>query len=348
MSSRKREQIVSLELEEISTPALIVDMPSFEFNLDLMAISLGDKLRPHVKAHKSSQIVSDQIKHGSTKFTAATLKEAIALTRVDGVKSVLLANETLNEVKLFELAGSGSIKEVEVIVAVDSAETIEVAKKAGISNVLIDVDVGLPRCGCNADDANDLAQLARSKGLNVKGVMGYEGHAVGLEDRQVRTSEVLKSMEILKRVHESVGGELISAGATGSFDINLAANDIQAGSYVFMDGAYSKLDLGFKQALYVLSTVISVSKSGWAVCDAGLKAFGMDHGNPFVEGFDLWFCSDEHTTFSSKSADGFPKVGDLVKMYPAHIDPTIAYHDQYFMINDNKVVSTYKIDMRGW
>ena len=94
---------------------------------------------------------------------------------------------------------------------------------------------------------------------------------------------------------------MISAGGTGTYDLNTWATEIQAGSYALMDTAYAKLGLPFTQALTVLSTVISVS-DGWAVADCGLKALGMDHGNPSVEGAEVWFCSDEHLTFAPQRA----------------------------------------------
>ena len=103
-------------------------------------------------------------------------------------------------------------------------------------------------------------------------------------------------MGLLMRAHEEVGGEVISAGGTGTYDINTWATEIQAGSYALMDTAYAKLGLPFVHALSVLSTVISVSKD-WVVADCGLKALGMDHGNPSVEGSAVWFCSDEHLTW---------------------------------------------------
>ena len=145
--------------------------------------------------------------------------------------------------------------------------------------VLIDVNVGLPRCGCPPEEAGRLADRARAAGLDVRGVMGYEGHIVGLEDRAARTAMLEDSMGQLSLAADQVGGEVISAGGTGTYDLNSWATEIQAGSYALMDTAYGKLGLPFAQALSVLSTVISVS-AGWAVADCGLKALGMDHGNP--------------------------------------------------------------------
>jgi len=174
--------------------------------------------------------------------------------------------------------------------------------------------------------------------------MGYEGHIVGLEDRATRETMLAESMALLLRAGEEVGGDVISAGGTGTYDINTWATEIQAGSYVLMDTAYAKLGLPFVHALSVLATVISVSKD-WAVADCGLKALGMDHGNPSVEGSEVWFCSDEHLTF----VPGSPlHVGDRINVLPAHIDPTIAYHEHLHVVDGEDVVERWAVDLRGW
>jgi D-serine deaminase-like pyridoxal phosphate-dependent protein len=112
-----------------------------------------------------------------------------------------------------------------------------------------------------------------------------------------------------------------------------------------MDTAYGKLDLPFRPALTVLATVISVS-SGWAVADCGLKALGMDHGNPSIDEAQVWFCSDEHVTFS---ATELPAVGDRIRVRPAHVDPTVAYHEAMHLVDeDGQVLDTWPVDMRGW
>jgi D-serine deaminase-like pyridoxal phosphate-dependent protein len=174
--------------------------------------------------------------------------------------------------------------------------------------------------------------------------MGYEGHIVGLEDRARRQSMLEESMAMLVDAHTQVGGEIISAGGTGTYDLNTWATEVQAGSYVLMDTAYAKLGLPFVQALSVLSTVISVSKT-WVVADCGLKALAMDHGNPSIEGADVWFCSDEHLTF----APGQPlRVGDRIRVLPAHVDPTVAYHQHLFVLSGEEVLDQWEIDLRGW
>jgi D-serine deaminase-like pyridoxal phosphate-dependent protein len=182
--------------------------------------------------------------------------------------------------------------------------------------------------------------------MTVRGVMGYEGHVVGLEDRPTRQDMTDQCMDLLRQAHDLVGGEVVSAGGTGTFDTNRLATEIQAGSYALMDTTYARLDIPFRQVLGVLSTVISVSGSGYAVVNAGLKALGMDHGNPeMVGGHTVLFVSDEHTTFIPVDP---VRVGDLLTLRPAHVDPTVAYHEQMHLVRGDEVVETWDVDLRGW
>lgn len=130
--------------------------------------------------------------------------------------------------------------------------------------------------------------------------------------------------------------------------MNSWASEIQAGSYVLMDTAYVALELPFRQALTVLGRVVSVAAGGWAVADVGLKALGMDHGNPTVPGATVWFCSDEHVTFAPDEP-GSVAVGDLVPVVPAHIDPTIALHERMHVVDaGGEILETWPVDLRGW
>ncbi len=174
--------------------------------------------------------------------------------------------------------------------------------------------------------------------------MGYEGHAVGVEDPERRRQLVAESMGKLLEAHAQVGGDVISAGGTGSFDLNTAATEIQAGSYALMDTAYLKLGMPFRPALSLLATVLSVSKS-FAVADCGLKALGMDHGDPSIEDARVWFCSDEHITFAPERP---VRVGDHVRVWPAHVDPTVAYHERLHIVSGEEVLDSWEVDLRGW
>jgi D-serine deaminase-like pyridoxal phosphate-dependent protein len=327
-----------VRIDDLQTPVLAIDAAALEHNLATMAQALpGARLRPHVKAHKCTALAARQAAHGHAAFTCATICEMEGLARAGLGSDLLLANEVLDARRLGAIDGR-------VSVAVDSEATILAAAAGGVAEVLIDVNVGLPRCGCVPEQAGRLADLARRHGLEVRGVMGYEGHAMLVEDRNAREAAVAASMDLLRAAHADVGGEVISAGGTGSFDCNDFATEIQAGSYALMDTAYASLDLPFRQALFLVARVISVS-SEYAVADCGLKALGMDHGNPFVEGGRVWFCSDEHLTFAP---DPPVAVGDRVRVWPAHVDPTMAYHEQVHVVSGEDVVDSWPVDLRGW
>jgi D-serine deaminase-like pyridoxal phosphate-dependent protein len=324
---------------ELTTPALLVDAGVLDRNIAAMAQALpGDRLRPHVKAHKCTSLARQQAAAGHLAFTCATIRECEGMAAAGLGKDLLLANEVLDATRLGSLIATG----VRVTLAVDSAETIIAAADAGVHEVVIDVNVGLPRCGCAPADAGKMADLARHYGLEVRGVMGYEGHVVGLVDAVERAEKCEAAMLMLLTAHADVGGELISAGGTGTYALNTWANEIQAGSYALMDTAYGRLGLPFEQAAFVLATVIS-SSPAWAVGDAGLKAFGMDHGNPELSGGKVLFCSDEHVTVTPPRP-----VGDRLWLTPAHIDPTMAYHERLYLFSGDEIVDIWPIDLRGW
>lgn len=328
-----------MNVSGLQTPALFADARVLEHNIAVMAKALpGARLRPHVKAHKCTALARLQHRAGHSSFTCATIREMEGMAAAGLGDDLLLANEVLDASRL------GAI-DARVTVAVDSPETIDAAARGGVPEVLIDVNVGLPRCGCEPEEAGRLADLARSKGLQVRGVMGYEGHVVGLPDRALRTQLVDECMQRLKRAHADVGGDVISAGGTGTYDINAVATEIQAGSYVLMDNAYAELGLPFRTGLAVFATVVSVSREH-AVADCGLKALGMDHGNPTIDGgHAVWLVSDEHVTF----APAHPvRVGDRIRVRPGHIDPTIAYHERIHVVEGDDVLETWPVDLRGW
>jgi D-serine deaminase-like pyridoxal phosphate-dependent protein len=147
---------------------------------------------------------------------------------------------------------------------------------------------------------------------------------------------------------DAVGGDVISAGGTGTYDINTYATEIQAGSYALMDTAYAQLGLPFEMTFGIVATVIHVSPK-YAVADCGLKALAMDHGQPGVDGGTTWFCSDEHITFAP---DDPARVGDRIVVRPAHVDPTMVHHDVVHLADGPglaaDIVDAWAIDLRGW
>jgi D-serine deaminase-like pyridoxal phosphate-dependent protein len=332
-----------VHISELQTPALLVDRSLLDANLAAMAEALpGARLRPHVKAHKTTALARRQAGVGHLGFTCATIREVEGMAAAGLGADLMLANEVLDARRLGAVVEAGA----RVTLAVDSEATIRAAADGGVREVVVDVNVGLPRCGCEPGDAGRIADLARAAGLEVRGVMGYEGHLM-LETGEDQARQTEECMTRLLVAHADVGGDLVSAGGTGTYAVNTWANEIQAGSYALMDTAYAAAGAPFAQALTVLARVVSTNAQGWAVADLGLKSLGMDHGNPTIPGALVWFCSDEHTTFSAEGAP-LPGVGDLVRAAPAHVDPTVALHERMHLVDGDEVVETWEVDLRGW
>ena len=332
-----------MNVDALPTPALVIDLDALESNLATMARALpGARLRPHVKAHKCTALARAQAAHGHPGFTCATPREVLGMAAAGLGDDLLLANETLDAQRLAAMARL----QPAVTVAVDSPQTIDAAAEAGIARCLIDVNVGLNRCGAAIADAAALARRARDRGIAVRGVMGYEGHLMMVRPREERARRVAEAMALLRQAHDAVGGAIVSAGGTGTYDLHehTGVTEIQAGSYALMDHDYAQLGQPFGQALYVLGTVISVSP-GHAVADVGLKALAMDHGNPQLPGAQVRSCSDEHMVF----VPGSPvRPGDRVRVIPGHVDPTMAMHEAAWLVRGQAVVDRWAIDLRGW
>ncbi|MGB2694026.1 MAG: DSD1 family PLP-dependent enzyme [Dehalococcoidia bacterium] len=356
-----------MKVHEIPTPALVVDLPTMERNIQRMAEFYAGgscSVRPHFKAHKTPAIAKRQLAAGScTGLTCATVGEAEVVAREGLTNDILIANEVLGPGKAARVAKLA--KQVDIKVAVDSDVTLDdiaqAARAAGVEvGVLVDVDVGLPRCGIAPGEAAlALAQrVAETGGVRLDGMMGYEGHVVGIEDRAEREERAAKAMDRLlssvRLVREAgVRCDTVSAGGTGTFDITgrmEGITEIQAGSYALMDTAYGKLDIPFELAFVVLGTVLSRPRPERCVTDAGHKACTMDHGNPSVkdiEGASVLFLSDEHATITLP-AESSVAVGDRIALWPSHIDPTINLHDVMYAVEGDEVVEVWPIAARGY
>ncbi len=333
-----------MKVNDLPTPALLVDIHAFDRNVATMGKRWpGTSLRPHMKAFKSTALARRLAEAGHTGFCCATVREMAGMAAAGLGTDLLLANESLDLSRLTPIVQA---EQARITVAVDSPETIDAAASARIREVLVDVDVGMPRCGCDPADAGRLADLARSKGLEVRGVMGYEGHLMR-EPGETKPEQVERSMEVLLAAHAAAGGDVVSGGGTGTWSINTWVTELQAGSYTLMDTEYTPHASDFENALFVQATLIS-KNDRWGVLDAGLKAFGMDHGDPKVlDVGDCWFVSDEHITFGVAEGSKV-KVGDKVRVIPAHVDPTVSQHERMHVIDGDDVVEVWDVDLRGW
>jgi len=236
----------------------------------------------------------------------------------------------------------------------------EAAAAAGTEiGVLVDVNVGMPRCGVQPDAAAELAaRTAETSGIRLRGLMGYEGHAVGIAERDKREHVTRGAMDGLLSAVDAVREaglpcEIVSAGGTGSYDITgriAGITEVQAGSYALMDTAYAKLDSPFRQAIWVLGTVISRPAPALCVTDSGHKACTEDHGDPDVadvEGASILFLSDEHASITLPPESAIT-VGDRIRLVPSHTDPTINLHDVIYVLEGDRVTDVWPIAARGY
>ncbi len=356
-----------MKKHEIPTPALVVDLSAMQRNIDRMAAYYAGrtcKLRPHFKAHKTPAIARRQLAAGScTGLTCATVGEAEVVVREKLTDEILIANEVVGSGKAARVAKLAA--QASMIVAVDTEYGLNdlalAARMAGVEiGVLVDVNVGLPRCGvAPGEPALALAKrVDATDGVVLRGLMGYEGHVVGIADRTDREAKAAKAMDRLlstaRMVRESgLRCDIVSGGGTGTYDITGSMEgitEIQAGSYVLMDTAYAALDIPFEQAFTVMGTVLSRPRPEQCAADNGHKSCSEDHGNPTVKGIEgatVLFLSDEHATIALPA--GCPiAVGDPIELWPSHIDPTINLHDVMYACSGDDVVEIWPITARGY
>lgn len=344
-----------MRLTEASTPALCVDLDVLERNMERMHGFFADKpcgVRPHVKAHKTPAIAALQREAGYVGLCCATLGEA-EIFAGHGHDDLLIANEICDPTKVDRLRALG--ERVTLTVAVDSPEAVELISGTGV-RVLVDVNVGLPRCGVPPEGARGVAEAAVSAGLEVVGVMGYEGHAMIVEDPDERAGVARESMNILLGVADDLRDAgydigIVSGGGTLTYDVTgtiPGITEVQVGSYALMDTAFSPTS-PFEEALGCLTTVLSV-QGNLAVLDAGLKTLAVDHGDPELPDdvpADVLFLSDEHTTLATR--DGWSaKPGDRVWLRPSHVDPTVNLHDRLHAHRGEEVVEVWPVEARGY
>lgn len=352
-------------LSDIQTPALLVDVAALERNIRRMAAFFAArpcKLRPHFKAHKTPEIARRQLAGGScTGLTCATVAEAEAAAAV--ADDILIANEVVDRDRCRRVAALA--RRITLTVAVDSIAGIEqlsaAATEARVTvGVLVDLNVGQNRCGvAPGEEAVTLARRALPMpGLKVRGLMGYEGHAVGIPGRAEREAAVRSSMDQLAstaRMFADAGlpTDIVSAGGTGSYDIDSTfpeISEIQAGSYVLMDSDYANVGVPFEPALSILGTIISRAVPERCVADCGHKACTKDHGLPLVRGLDgaaVLALNDEHATIAVPPSSAI-RIGDRIQLLPSHIDPTMNLHDVVYALEGAAVVGVWPIAARGY
>lgn len=347
-------------IENIETPALIVDKKILLENMNAMNKLLSGKslrLRPHYKSHKCSALARLQTENGAKGMTCAKLSEAIDLCDC-GIEDILIANQITDERKIRRLADlAGSCR---LTVCVDDKNNINELSKAAKNSgttiyCLVEFEVGMMRCGVNTkEEVLELArEIEKSDNLVFDGIQAYAGHASHMTDIENRKNVVYGNISTINELVEylkanNIAVNIVSGGSTGTAQLKVDSiyNELQAGSYLFMDSTYSDLNLPFKNSLFVLSTVVS-SKNGLTVVDAGVKTCGIDQGMPVMcdnEAKEV-VASEEHFQFHGLRNP--MKVGDKVRLIPGHCCSTVNLHDKIYVVEDGKVTDRLLITARG-
>jgi D-serine deaminase-like pyridoxal phosphate-dependent protein len=358
--------------DEIDTPALLLDLDAFEYNLDTMAAAIAGsraKLRAHAKTHKSPVIALLQMARGAVGQCVQKVAEAEALAW-GGVPDILVSNEVVGAAKLARLVALSRIARIAVCAddPFHVAQAEAAAEAAGTRlSVLVEIDAGGARCGvAPGPEAVALAQrIAGSKHLIFGGIQAYHGSAQHLRSPAEREAAIAGATEGSRRTVEQLrqvglACPIVGGAGTGTFALEAASGvftELQAGSYCFMDADYARnLDEAgrpvstFRHALFVLATVMSAARPGVAVLDAGHKAVSVDSGMPVVWGrpeVRYTGASDEHGKLEFSSETASPKLGEKLRLVPGHCDPTVDRHDWYVGVRAGRVECLWPVAARG-
>ena len=361
---------LGIPLDEVDTPALVVDLDALEGNIARMAKAVEGgavRLRPHAKSHKCAEIARRQIAAGAVGVCSQKVSEAEALV-AGGVADVLVTNEIVGKTKVARLARLAHEAKVAVL-ADDAGNIAELNAAARAENVqldvLVEIDVGAHRCGiAPGEPALALARaVAGCRNLRFAGLHAYQGAAQHLRSASERRAAIAAAADkarLTKSLIENAGiaCETITGAGTGTFMHEGASrvyNEIQPGSYVFMDADYNRnlWEEGwprFEQSLFVLATVMSAPSPGHAVLDAGLKASSVDSGLPQVHqrpGVEYLKASDEHGVLKIAAGAKAPRLGEKLLLVPGHCDPTVNLYDWIVGVRGDRVECVWPVAARG-
>jgi D-serine deaminase-like pyridoxal phosphate-dependent protein len=350
-----------MKTHELDTPALLVDLNNMESNLARMASFLRQtpaKLRPHFKNHRIVSLAKRQLEAGAIGMTCARLSQAEVLIQ-NGIRSVLIANEIVGEApikRFLELS-----QQADLIAPVDNeavvADMARLARdKKTQASVLVDLDVGLKRCGVpTMEAALRLARVVTEKGLRLRGVMAYEGHLQPIVPGPEKERAVRSAMQFLTDAknlmqREGLPAGIASCGGTGTYSFMApfpGVTEIQAGSYLLMDTWYKDFAPEFKLTLSLLVTVISKTPGQRIVVDAGVKALSGERGLPSVKelsGLRLKALHAEHGVIEIMDSSVPVEVGDKIELWVHYHDGTINLHKRAYGIRSGQVEEVFTIE----
>lgn len=353
--------------DDLDTPALCLDLDVMEANIRAVAETCrrhGVSWRPHAKGHKTPAIAQAQIAAGAIGVTCAKLAEAEAMA-AGGVRDMLVANLIVGRHKVARLMELR--RAADPVICLDHIEqALPISRAmaaAGLrQRAIIEVDIGLRRVGVPPGEATlkFARQLGELPGIELAGIMGYEGHLLAVEDAGQKAAAIRAALTTLVDTRDllvaaGIACPIVSCAGTGSYLYaarQAGITELQAGGAIFMDAYYRHKcqvpDLDF--ALTVCATVVSRPAAERAIIDAGRKTMHGDFQAPFVVGRDdirVGRLSAEHGELQlSPSAEGL-RIGDRVTLVPGYADLTTVLHNQYYCFRGGRLVAIWPIAARG-
>jgi len=358
---------------QLDTPALIIDLDAMEANIKAMAdhaAAVGQRLRPHTKTHKSVEIARRQVVAGAVGVCCATLGEAEVMGRA-GIPGVHITSPVVRPHRIERLLALNAVA-TDLSVVADHPDNLtalaDAAKAAGQTlQIMVDIDVGSRRTGVpSAQQATVLAQqVEAASNLSLVGIQGYAGglqHIYDWDERVRRGQEVADFLSEVRRQLTAAGitPPVFSGGGTGTHAIDHSQgilNELQAGSYVFLDVDYQRVAHAgeaanrFQESLFVQTSVVSAAQEDCVTTDAGLKAFATDCGFPEIrrgapEGAAYTFSGDEHGRITFAGSERLA-LGAMVECLSPHCDPTVNLYSVYHVVRGDTLVDIWPVDTRG-
>ena len=363
---------IGMSLDEVDTPALVIDLDAFERNLRRLADRVkgsGVRLRPHAKTHKCPVIALKQIELGAVGVCVQKVSEAEAMV-YGGVRDVLVTNEIVGRQKLRHLMALAHTARIGVCVDDPSqvAALEAAASEAGVTlPVHVEINMGGNRCGVEpGPPALDLARrVADAPHLSFAGLQAYHGsaqHLRGWAERQQAIQGAADKAAMTRDLlaANGIACDNITGAGTGTFEFEAGSGvytELQCGSYIFMDADYGRnLDQdgaatrAFEPSLFVWATVMSRPAAERAIVDAGLKALAFDSGPPTVwdePAATYERASDAHGRLGIAAATNRLQLGDKIRLVPGHCDPTVNLYDWYVGVRNDRVEAVWPITARG-
>ena len=353
---------IGMDVSEIETPALLLDLDIMEKNVSEMAKYFDSKpagIRPHIKNHMSPFLAHKQMDAGAVGVCCQTVSEA-EIMAYSGIDDILIANEVVGRSKIDRLLNLTNY--THMMVAVDNPLNVKelseaASKKKAELDVLIDLDTGYGRCGIQPGvPALKLAQLmVDSPVLNFKGINGYTPASFD-EDHEVKRAKQEKKLKVDIDTRDlltanGIDVEIVSAGCTRDYFISAeypGITEVQPGTYIYMDIGHRELmgttpvDLGY--AMTVLTSVISIPTSDRVVVDAGSKAVLKEDSRPKnLKGYELYSLSAEHGKLRVTDPERSLALGEKIELIPSYGDGTVNRWSRFLGMRDGKLETVIPI-----